>query len=377
MNRAVERLREFFSKRKITIGAGGLVVLISANAVQSAPIGLLATISAAAVLTGTAAHTSTVIAATKIIAMTTLQKTIIGTTLAIVAGTGIFEARQALHLRKQTESLTKQIVQLQTDNESLSNRLAEAGDSKKLSDEQFNELLKLRGQVTQLRNAAEIEDDPAFQKARLWLAKENKLRQQFAEHPDQWIPEMKFLSDEEWLDQARKADLDTANGMRCALSNVRVAATYNFANKLSAALHSFMNSHNQQLPDSTSQLSLYFRPPVDDVENLLSRYEMLNNEQQANPAYQGASIIQKILIDRLEQPVLIAPQKIWSSPPMNWPMVLPDELEPVSKAYADANNHEGFMSFYDLEPYATTPAEKEALNKVIKAATTYPAVPSP
>ena len=115
--------------------------------------------------------------------MTTLQKTIIGTTLAIVAGTGIFEARQALHLRKQTESLTKQIVQLQTDNESLSNRLAEAGDSKKLSDEQFNELLKLRGQVTQLRNAAEIEDDPAFQKARLWLAKENKLRQQFAEHP--------------------------------------------------------------------------------------------------------------------------------------------------------------------------------------------------
>ena len=58
VSRAVERLREFFSKQKITIGAGGLAVLISANAVQSAPIGLAATISAAAVLAGTAVHTS-------------------------------------------------------------------------------------------------------------------------------------------------------------------------------------------------------------------------------------------------------------------------------------------------------------------------------
>src|SRR5271170_4800972 len=50
VSRAVERLREFFSKRKITVGASGLAVLISANAVQSAPAGLAATISAAAVL---------------------------------------------------------------------------------------------------------------------------------------------------------------------------------------------------------------------------------------------------------------------------------------------------------------------------------------
>jgi len=63
-SRAVERLREFFSKQKITIGASGLAVLISANAVQSAPIGLAATISAAAVLAGTAVHTSTAILGT-------------------------------------------------------------------------------------------------------------------------------------------------------------------------------------------------------------------------------------------------------------------------------------------------------------------------
>jgi RNA polymerase sigma factor (sigma-70 family) len=51
VSRAVERLREFFSKRNVTIGASGLVVLISANAVQAAPVGLAVTISAAAVST--------------------------------------------------------------------------------------------------------------------------------------------------------------------------------------------------------------------------------------------------------------------------------------------------------------------------------------
>ncbi len=46
LNRAVEHLREGFSKQRLAIGAAGLVTLISANAVQSAPLGLPVTISA-------------------------------------------------------------------------------------------------------------------------------------------------------------------------------------------------------------------------------------------------------------------------------------------------------------------------------------------
>jgi RNA polymerase sigma factor (sigma-70 family) len=51
VSRAVERLREFFSKQRLTIGATGLVAVISANAVQSAPIELSTTISATMVKT--------------------------------------------------------------------------------------------------------------------------------------------------------------------------------------------------------------------------------------------------------------------------------------------------------------------------------------
>ena len=151
VSRAVERLREFFSKRNVTIGASGLVVVISANAVQVAPVGLAATISAAAVLAGTAAQTSTVIAATKAIAMTTMQKTITAALLAAAVGTGIYEAHQASRLRDENQSLHQQTAQLKSDNENLSNRVSLANRSPSLSSERLRELLKLRGEVGVLR----------------------------------------------------------------------------------------------------------------------------------------------------------------------------------------------------------------------------------
>jgi len=99
VSRAVDRLREYFSKRGVAIGASGLVVVISINAVHAAPVSLTTTISTAAVLAGATAHASTAVTATKIIAMTTLQKTLVTATLAIAVGTGIYEAHQASQLR--------------------------------------------------------------------------------------------------------------------------------------------------------------------------------------------------------------------------------------------------------------------------------------
>ena len=100
VNRAVDRLRELFSKRGVAVGANGLIVLITANAVQSAPIGLATTISTA-VLAGASLHASAAIATTKIITMTTLQKTIIASGIAAAIGAGIYETRLVAHSRNQ------------------------------------------------------------------------------------------------------------------------------------------------------------------------------------------------------------------------------------------------------------------------------------
>ncbi len=174
VSRAVESLREFFAKRGVSVGAGGLVVVISANAVQAAPVGLAVTISAAA-LASTAATTSTLIAATtKSIAMTTLQKTLVTATVAVLAGAGIYEARQATQLRGQNQTLQRQqgplaeqVDKLQKRFADATNRLADllAENTKLNSGQNQKELLALRGKVTVLSNQAAKAANAAADKA--------------------------------------------------------------------------------------------------------------------------------------------------------------------------------------------------------------------
>ena len=158
VSRAVERLRELFAKRGITVGTSGLVVVISANAVQAAPVGLAVTISTAAALAGTTLATTTTVTAIKTIAMTTLQKTVITATLAVFAGFGIYEARQASQLREQNQTLqqerapmAEQMTNLQKEYDDATNRLAALRDDNERLNRNTAELLKLRNEVTQLR----------------------------------------------------------------------------------------------------------------------------------------------------------------------------------------------------------------------------------
>ncbi|HXS68637.1 MAG TPA: sigma-70 family RNA polymerase sigma factor [Candidatus Polarisedimenticolia bacterium] len=175
VSRAVERLREFFSKRGIAIAASGLAVLISANAVQAAPVALAATIATAAI-TGTAMHASTAVA-TKAIATTAFQKMVLtGTAVVVLAGAGTYEVRHASQLREQAKTLreeqsrlketqahlNEQLAHLQQEKSSLSNTLVSLTDDKEQLKRHLAELLKLRAEVQSLRQATnELQDHSA------------------------------------------------------------------------------------------------------------------------------------------------------------------------------------------------------------------------
>jgi RNA polymerase sigma factor (sigma-70 family) len=158
VSRAVERLREFFVTRGVTVGASGLAVVISANAVQAAPVSLALTISAAATLTGTTLATAATVTATKTIAMTALPKTIVTATVAILAGIGIYVARENTKLRDhikrqdtQQQSLAEQLEQLSADQEYTQQQLAAARDTNEQLNRDREELLKLRADVANRR----------------------------------------------------------------------------------------------------------------------------------------------------------------------------------------------------------------------------------
>jgi len=161
VSRAVERLREFFAKRGVTVGASGLVVVISANAVQAAPVGLAVTISTAAALAGTVVQTSTAMAATKTIAMTTMQKLSLEQRLpSLSAQESSRAARLRLcepgsNLRRQQSPLANQIQQLQSERDEGGRQLAALRDENKRLNRDAGELLRLRGEVTRLRKDAQ------------------------------------------------------------------------------------------------------------------------------------------------------------------------------------------------------------------------------
>lgn len=156
VSRAVERLRELIAKRGVTVGASALVAVVTANAVQAAPVGLALTISTAIALTGPTLATTATVTATKALAMTALQKTIVTATIVVLAGVAIYEARQASTLRQQIRALQTQQASLAAQLQRLSDTnqpIALPGNSSPRSD--LQEVLRLRATVARLRREAD------------------------------------------------------------------------------------------------------------------------------------------------------------------------------------------------------------------------------
>lgn len=179
VSRAVDRLREHFEKRKVTVGAAALTALLSANAIQAAPSALalniasaslagLGAISTTAVATatataGTAATAATSLSKTIAITMTATQKTV---ALAIVAAGaiafGIYEAHTTSTLRTQVESLQRQqnlqqaaasneALQLQAERDQARKQVATLTAEAAAKAKGPNETLQLKGEVSRLR----------------------------------------------------------------------------------------------------------------------------------------------------------------------------------------------------------------------------------
>jgi uncharacterized protein (TIGR03435 family) len=89
VNRAVEKLRRFFSRRGIVVPAAALTAVISAHSVQAAPVTLVRVVTATAVAKGAAATTSTLLkGALKIMAWTKAKTAIVaGAWVLLAVGT--------------------------------------------------------------------------------------------------------------------------------------------------------------------------------------------------------------------------------------------------------------------------------------------------
>jgi RNA polymerase sigma factor (sigma-70 family) len=295
VSRAVERLREFLSKRGVTVGAGALVAAVSANAVQSAPAGLATVIATGTVTAaaGASLQGAGILGAAKAITMTTIQKVLITAVLTAGIGAGVYESHRAAQwqvevqaLQSQQAPLNEQVRQLQQEREATAARLASLQQENQVLRRNLDDLPKLRGEIARgresMRELAQLKamgggdaNDPGIESAfKRWAARATKVRQRLEQASDQRIPEMQFLTEKGWFDAVKNMkQLETDEDFQLAFSEVRNLAKAAFGQQLEKALRGYVAANNGQLPTDWAQLKPYFETPVDDA--VLQRYKLL------------------------------------------------------------------------------------------------------
>ena len=378
VSRAVERLREFFGKRGVAIGTSGLVAVLSANAIQAAPVGLGAAITVAtATWVGTTlAATAGIPTTTQAIAMTTLQKALLATGLLAAVGAGLYQAHQASSLRAEVQALQQQRVSRSGGMEQLTRERDEA--TRKLSSlqaendrlsRQTAELLRLRAEVTRLKAGAQAKAEDAVTDATAgsWLSRVKSLKQRVVEHPELGIPEFQFLTEQDWLN-ATKGPLETEKDYRRALSALRSAGENVFVGKLQPALVKYMKATEGRFPTEMSQLQPYFDTPMD--ETIFPRYEIIPSKTLTTLGMGGDWIITQKAVDKeYDQrwgvgPLGYGTTGFGSYEKTQGPL---DTLAPALKSFFAANQGQELTDPSQLQSFLTTDEQRTTLGKAIEA----------
>ena len=383
VSRAVERMRETFSSNGVTVAATGIVVAISANAVQAAPAGMVSTIATAAALFSSS-HAPVALIATKTIAMTTIQKITAAAALATLVGTGLYHARQVSFLRSQIQNLLQQQAPLQEQIRQLAGQRDEATNKLANVQEEINQLQKeaaevpkLRGEIVKLgrdsRELAQLRAGDASisnqSKALSWEKRVVQLKERLQQTPSAQIPELQLLTDEDWLNAA-KGDLKTDTDFRRALSALRGAAESKLASMLQPALKGYLKANNDQFPTDIVQLQPYFVSAVDAA--MLQRWEVMPANNIRSLGMGGDMVIsQKSPVDDVFDSCFGVGPNGWGSTDF-LSKDTRDILDPLYAAFSQAHNGDGPDDPSALLAYATTASQQEAIQKLIlkKAATT-------
>jgi RNA polymerase sigma factor (sigma-70 family) len=306
VTRALEKLGELLKGRGVTTTAAALSALLVANAVQGAPANLAVTITTAALagstLTGTGAATTI-----KAITMTTLQKAIVAAVVVAGVATPLaVQHRGQVKLREENQSLRQQLdkqSELAAENERLAGLIATTAQAQSnlLPQDQLNELLRLRGEVGRLRAESH---ELATLKAAVRNANSEKpanpLRKQLEQMPDKYIPELQSLEEKKWAEDAARGKLETEEGIREALGNLRRAAKIRFVARLSDGLTQYTKANGGQLPNDLADLKPYLKDPRDGTpidDAALQRYQLLHNGKITDFSSNEPLIAEKAPVD--------------------------------------------------------------------------------
>lgn len=191
-----------------------------------------------------------------------LMLSVVALALLGIAG---YETTQMLRQREQLAELRQQAAQLTAETAAL--RRAREAEAKSLAEAER--------QLAALPTTRE--GDPTLTPERrteikAWLGRVKQLRRLFDGRPEQRIPEMKLLTEQDWLQVTKNSELDSEEGRRKAFAAARDAAISQFTPQLKVALLAFAKTATGEAVPPIFALGPFFEKPVD--ASMLERYEL-------------------------------------------------------------------------------------------------------
>lgn len=216
--------------------------------------------------------------------MTIRQKATLALALLASGGTVIYQAQRVSILRSQIDRLERQhVVRLQClererDRAAKQVTVLESENARLKSNQNTAEVRRLRGELSQLNNAArEQENDPDALAGVTVGRRVSQLKKWFRQNPGEYIPELQSLPLRSWLQVAGElpGDLNQESDFKLFASRVRTNAKLDFAYSLGGALRTWLLANNGELPNDLADLKPYLPAYADINEAAFQRYSLL------------------------------------------------------------------------------------------------------
>lgn len=314
------------------------------------------------------------------------------TAIAAASATWLYESRE---IDRQKISLAAERARLSHLHQSLADLQRQRDEALRATAEAEREL--------QLRSAASgspsaLADPARAAQTKAWLANVKRLKQSFADLPTQSIPELKLLTDLDWLTLARTFPGDSDLDLRKARSAARKLAIPRFTRSLGSALNAYTAANEGMLPADIAQLVPYFKTPVEPellqrytmtasgnihtakgevigerapVDDELDPYQMVNAKGSPSASDSWAeSRYQRAAMQAIRDFTAAHPGQSAKTAAELAPYVRDPTAQPIVEAMAqfEREQRKNFSSYEQLRPYVRDPAIRVFLEKLVVAA---------
>jgi hypothetical protein len=290
----------------------------------------------------------------------TTQNVFLTSALVALAGTVIFETRIVVRQRGDLEATQKRAV-------SEARRVARLRGEHDAAQEN---LVSAEKQLAGLPMPPVLDPAGAARQGEIkaWLARLKQLQRLVAERPNQSIPELRLLADEDWLRVAQDAAFADEHDLRRALGNLRRAASNKFFQRATAALRNYAKTVGDEAPYSILALAGHFEQPIDAA--ILQRYEVSKGSLSSNPRQVGLVMREKAAVDEdydSRTEVSSGGGLTSAGPPFAWPRDISAEIRRAMEAYSADHNGARAASVGQAIPYfdpPLAPSKIEALRRL-------------